>query len=555
MISHKSKGFVYPEYISPLPADEFIKGALLKQQMYDEGVEKVQQQLDTYGQIRKNLLKEEDKAYFDQEATKLVNALNKNAGLDFANKNNLRSALSLGKNLVNDPVIANASESAATYQKMMDEYRKLDPKNRSSVNDYFFFKDLNGWLKDGKTGSKLNYNPYTVYTDEHVKLWKELSTSLKPEEAEYPVFDPKDNKWVIQKKYSGVTAQRFRDAYMNGLSAQARAQLEMEARYTLETGDRDQITSFYTQDLNNKLTSLNLELEKDTQQLAEINAKYGDKSPEALRLKERITSATNTLNFYQEKQSKELNDNDLIGFLRDDKVLDAAGAFAYKNESSKLEANPYVVDYYKMQNNIAEARAKAAIDIEKEAELVRRGLKDGATNAMLSAGAYAPDATYTSKPALTSMRDIYGQVQSGEEGAQIQLGLQRFGEGKTVAETLARAADERNWDPTDRRTINESFLPSDLKGLSQEQQKARIRRANQLTEAIFWKFKGIYESMQGNRPIATSKDTEDNVNINPGSIISIKEVNGGVRDMSVATFLNMPGDYLARIEEIRVPKF
>ncbi len=555
MISHKSKGFVYPEYISPLPADEFIKGALLKQQMYDEGVEKVQQQLDTYGQIRKNLLKEEDKAYFDQEATKLVNALNKNAGLDFANKNNLRSALSLGKNLVNDPVIANASESAATYQKMMDEYRKLDPKNRSSVNDYFFFKDLNGWLKDGKTGSKLNYNPYTVYTDEHVKLWKELSTSLKPEEAEYPVFDPKDNKWVIQKKYSGVTAQRFRDAYMNGLSAQARAQLEMEARYTLETGDRDQITSFYTQDLNNKLTSLNLELEKDTQQLAEINAKYGDKSPEALRLKERITSATNTLNFYQEKQSKELNDNDLIGFLRDDKVLDAAGAFAYKNESSKLEANPYVVDYYKMQNNIAEARAKAAIDIEKEAELVRRGLKDGATNAMLSAGAYAPDATYTSKPALTSMRDIYGQVQSGEEGAQIQLGLQRFGEGKTVAETLARAADERNWDPTDRRTIDESFLPSDLKGLSEEQQNARMRRANQLTEAIFWKFKGIYESMQGNRPIATSKDTEDNVNIKPGSIISIKEVNGGVRDMSVATFLNMPGDYLARIEEIRVPKF
>jgi hypothetical protein len=553
MISHKSKGFVYPEYISPLPADEFIKGALLKQQMYDEGVEKVQQQLDTYGQIRKNLLKEEDKAYFDQEATKLVNTLNKNAGLDFANKNNLRSALSLGKNLVNDPVIANASESAATYQKMMDEYRKLDPKNRSSVNDYFFFKDLNGWLKDGKTGSKLNYNSYTVYTDEHVKLWKELSTSLKPEEAEYPVFDPKDNKWIIQKKYSGVTAQRFRDAYMNGLSAQAKAQLDMEARYTLETGDKDQITSFYTQDLNNKLTSLNLELEKDTQQLAETNAKYGDKSPEALRIKERITSATNALNFYQEKQSKELSDSDLIGFLRDDKVLDAAGSFAYKNESSKLEANPYVVDYYKMQNNIAEARAKAEIDIAKEAELVRRGLKDGATGAALSMGSYLPDTKYNSSPVIQDLQPIYGQTRSNQEAALIQNGLVKFSEGKTVEQALQAIMDENKISGEDRRDINEMFLPSGvLERLPEAEQRARQARGNRLVEEMFWKFKGIYQTLTGNKEIEQSDKDKPSIKLSPSDTVSVQEMSGGVRDMSVSSLLNRDGSYLSQIKEIRI---
>ena len=302
MISHRSKGFEYPDYISPLPADEFIKGALLKQKMYDEGIDKVQQQLDTYGQIRKGLLKEEDKAYFDQESTKLVNALNKNAGLDFANKNNVRSAMSLGKNLVNDPIISNAAESTATYKKMMEEYSKLDPKNRNSVNDYFFMKDINSWMKDGKTGSSLKYNPYTIYTDEHVKLWGELSQKLQPDSVDVPVFDGKSGEWIVQKKYSGVSAERFRTAYLNGLSGQAKAQLEMEARYALEVGDRDQINSMYAENLTTKLTALNLDIDKITTQRADLASRYGEQAPEVRKADEQLTQARATQRFYEEKQ-------------------------------------------------------------------------------------------------------------------------------------------------------------------------------------------------------------------------------------------------------------
>lgn len=550
MISHKSKGFVYPDYISPLPADEFIKGALLKQKMYDEGIEKVQQQLDAYGQIRKTLLKEEDKAYFDQEATKLVSALNKNAGLDFANKNNLRAALSLGKNLVNDPVIATAAESTATYQKMMEEYNKLDPKNRSAVNDYFFMKDINGWLKDGKYGSKLKYNPYTVYTDEHVKLWKELSSSLKPEEQEFPVFDGASGEWIVQKKYSGVTAQRFRDAYVNGLSAQAKNQLEMEARYSLETGDRNRIANFYTQDLDTKLTAIELNLNKLNEQKRTVAAKYGDSSPEVLRINEQITAENASKVFYENKRSAELTDADLVSFLKEDKILDAAGAFAYRSESSKLEANPYVVDYKRMQNNLAEYQAKAQIDIAKETELVRRGLKDGATNAMLAPGTYMPDTAFTAKPLIQDMKSLYGQATNSQESKMFQLGIARFGEGKTIEETLARANNENSFDPTDRRIINESFLPSGFKQLPVEQQRKNLDKAQRITEDIFWKFKGIYNKLKGGTVPSTEKDAS--ITITDGSIVSILETTGGVRDMSVSAFLNQPGEYLAVVKEIRI---
>lgn len=550
MISHKSKGFVYPDYISPLPADEFIKGALLKQKMYDEGIEKVQQQLDAYGQIRKSLLKEEDRAYFDQEATKLVSALNKNAGLDFANKNNLRAALSLGKNLVNDPVIATAAESTATYQKMMEEYNKLDPKNRSAVNDYFFMKDINGWLKDGKYGSKLKYNPYTVYTDEHVKLWKELSSSLKPEEQEFPVFDGASGEWIVQKKYSGVTAQRFRDAYVNGLSAQAKNQLEMEARYSLETGDRNRIANFYIQDLDTKLTAIELNLNKLNEQKRTVAAKYGDSSPEVLRINEQITAENASKIFYENKRSAELTDADLVSFLKEDKILDAAGAFAYRSESSKLEANPYVVDYKRMQNNLAEYQAKAQIDIAKETELVRRGLKDGATASMLSAGSYLPDSQYNSNPVIQDLNPIYGQTRSPQEANLIQNGLVKFAEGKTVGEALQTIMDEGKISGEDRRDINEMFLPSGvLERLPVAEQRERQKRGDRLVEEMFWKFKGIYQTLQGTRAITQGEDT---YNLKPTDTVSVLEMTGGVRDMSVSSLLNRDGSYLSQIKEIRI---
>jgi hypothetical protein len=552
MISHRSKGFEYPDYISPLPADEFIKGALLKQKMYDEGIDKVQQQLDTYGQIRKGLLKEEDKAYFDQESTKLVNALNKNAGLDFANKNNVRSAMSLGKNLVNDPIISNAAESTATYKKMMEEYSKLDPKNRNSVNDYFFMKDINSWMKDGKTGSSLKYNPYTIYTDEHVKLWGELSQKLQPDSVDVPVFDGKSGEWILQKKYSGVSAERFRTAYLNGLSGQAKAQLDMEARYALEVGDRDQINSMYAENLTTKLTALNLDIDKITTQRAEFASRYGEQAPEVRKADEQLTQARATQRFYEEKQSAGVQDNDLITFLRDDKIFDASGAFAYKNESTKLEVNPYVVDLRRMQNNIAEYQAKAAIDINKEQELVRRGLKDGATAGMLAPGAYEADATFNASTVIQDMKSFYSQLTSGQEGKMWQNGIARFAEGKTVEETLAKAKSENSFDPTYRRSINESFVPSGFKQLPAAEQRKRIARAERITEELFWKFKGIYDTLNGTIPFTNKKDVSTSLKGKDGSIISILETTGGVRDMSISAFYNQPGEYLALVKEIRV---
>ena len=538
MITHRSRGFVYPDYVSPLPADEFLKGVQYKQKMFDEGVALVNSQLDAYREIRNSLLKEQDKKYFDQEATKLVNALNKTAGLDFSVKGNVTAALNTGKQLINDPYIKAAAESSATYKKMMEEYSKLDASKKSNVNDFFFFNEIKNWQNDGKVGSKLNYNPYTIYTDEHVKLWGELSKTLKPEEVEYPEFDQRTGQWIMKKSFSGVSAERFRNAYLNGLSAQAKNQLDMEARYRVMNSDKDALVKSYYQNHQSILTDIDAKMAKNEADKNELIKKYGPNSPEVMRVNESINQLNLTRQYYNEQSSKpadQISDNDLVGFVKDNLIKDAAGSFAYQNTKTELEANPYALDRARMANNITEAQAKARIDIAKEQELDRLGLSSRRASAeeTLAPGAYIPTAAYEKQPGVLSLVDWYGQVESLAQGKQNQAAIQRFAGDNTVEQTLARAEQENSWDPVDSRMIRETFSSPEI------------------AEQYFWKLKGL-KNMLVNGTTKPVNSSGTSLEITPSTILSVKEITGQVRDIPYSAFLKKPGSYLAAIQEIKI---
>ena len=537
MITHRSKGFVYPDYVSPLPADEFLKGVQYKQKMFDEGVSLVNSQLDTYREIRNSLLKDQDKKYFDQEATKLVNALNKTAGLDFSVKGNVTAALNTGKQLINDQYIKSAAESSATYKKMMEEYSKLDASKKSNVNDFFFFNEIKNWQNDGKVGSKLNYNPYTVYTDEHVKLWGELSKTLKPEEVEYPEFDERSGQWIMKKSFSGVSAERFRNAYLNGLSAQGKNQLDMEARYRVMNSDKDALVKSFYQNHQTILTDIGARIAKNEADKNELTKRYGPNSPEVMRVNESINQLNLTRQYYNEQTSKspdQISDNDLASFIKDSIIKDASGSFAYENKKTELEANPYALDRAKMANNITEAQAKARIDIAKEQELDRLGLsaRKASGEESLAPGAYMPTAAYDKQPGVQSFVDWYGQVESLAQGKQNQTAIQRFAGDNTIEQTLERASQENSWNPVDRRMINETFS------------------SPQIAEQFFYKLMGIRNILNGTSKAKNSSGTA--VDLNPSTILSVKEITGQVRDIPYSAFLKKPGSYLAAIQEIKI---
>jgi hypothetical protein len=304
-------------------------------------------------------------------------------------------------------------------------------------------------------------------------------------------------------------------------------------------GDKDGLVKSYYQNHETILTDIDNKIAKNEADKNELIKKYGPKSPEVMR----INQANNDLNlsrqYYNEQMSKpydQISDNDLVGFIKDNMINDASGAFAYQNKKEELQQNPYAVDRAQMMNNIAEAQAKARIDIAKEMELDRLGLsarkaKDG-TEEALAPGAYMPTASYEKQPGVQSFVDWYGQVESLAQGKQNQTAIQRFAGDKTIEQTLDRAADEGNWNPLDRRLINETFS------------------SPQIAEQYFWKLKGIRNILNGSSKAKNSAGTD--VDLNPSTILSIKEVTGQVRDIPYSAFLKKPGTYLAAIQDIKI---
>ena len=366
MISHRSRRVPLPEYVSPLPADIFLKGIQYRQAQYDEGRALVQTQLDNYRKIKDSLKKPQDKEYFDQEALKLVRAINSKAGLDFSIKSNVQSVLSAGKQLINDPIIKQAAESTATYNKMMEEYSKLDGSKKSPVNDYFFFKELKSWMDDGKYGSKLNYNPYTVYTDEHIKLRTDLVSKLKPTITESYEPTP-DGKFIMKYKYSGVSAERFKRAYLAGLSEQAKNQLNMEAMYQLETGDKSKYAQSYTDYLTSVVSELDTKLSSLDADKQQKIKKYGEGAPELVNINSQIADLSMKKKFYSERlnrPSNEISDNELAMFIQDQLITDASEGFAYQQVSKDLKENPYTLDDYRTRNDLALHKLKTKFNIE-----------------------------------------------------------------------------------------------------------------------------------------------------------------------------------------------
>ena len=375
-ISAQHTKFEYPDYISPFPADELIKLAVKKQEMYDEGRSLVQKQIDTYSQIRSELVKDQDKEYFDKSMSSLVKSINGSAGLDFSNKSNVQAVLNIGKPFENDSNLTKAVQSSKNYSKMMEEYKKLDPKFKSPSNDHAYFKGIKSWMDDPNVGSSLGYSQYKPYADGVVKKWGELEKELKPDIQTVYEQSP-DGRWITKQKISGVDQDRFMKAYMSSLTPQEQEQLRLDAEYALDLKGKDNVFSNWQQSQQTNLDAYNRQLSDLEAKRSTAASKLGENDPTTLRLDSEIKKAKMFRDATATKASKTpdtIDQSELVSYLIDNQVFDAAEGYAYKQVESDLNENKYTLEAYKSSLNLGEYQAKAQIDIQKAALMDQMGL-------------------------------------------------------------------------------------------------------------------------------------------------------------------------------------
>lgn len=372
--------FEYPEYISPFPADELIKLAVKKQEMYDEGRSLVQKQIDTYGQIRNQLVKDQDKEYFDKSMSGLVKAINQSAGLDFSNKSNVQAVLGIGKPFESDSNLINAVNSSKNYTKMMEDYKKLDPKLKSPSNDHAYFKGIKSWMDNPNVGAQLGYSQYKPYAEGVVKKWGELEKELKPN-IETVYEQSADGRWITKQKISGVDQERFMKAYMASLTPQEMEQLQMDASYNLDVKGKESVFEKWQQSQQSNLSAYNRQVEDLEGKRQQAASKLGENDPMTLKLDAEIKKAKMFRDATADKASKTLetiNDSELVSYLIDDQVFNAAEGYAYQQIESDLNENKYTLEAYKSSLSIGEYQAKAQVDIQKAALLDQMGLSSSA---------------------------------------------------------------------------------------------------------------------------------------------------------------------------------
>ena len=500
--------FEYPEYISPFPADELIKLAVKKQEMYDEGRSLVQKQIDTYGQIRNQLVKDQDKEYFDKSMSGLVKAINQSAGLDFSNKSNVQAVLGIGKPFESDSNLINAVNSSKNYSKMMEDYKKLDPKLKSPSNDHAYFKGIKSWMDNPNVGAQLNYSSYKPYADGVVKKWGELEKDLKPN-IETVYEQSADGRWITKQKISGVDQERFMKAYMASLTPQEMEQLQMDASYNLDVRGKESVFEKWQQSQQSNLSAYNRQVEELEGKRQQAASKLGENDPMTLKLDAEIKKAKMFRDATADKASKTLetiNDSELVSYLIDDQVFNAAEGYAYQQIESDLNENKYTLEAYKSSLSIGEYQAKAQVDIQKAALLDQMGLSSSADGSSSKKQGTpvgfmpAKDADLNSKN-FTTYQDFTDLMStSTAENTALNVGIANLGglklseDGKTLVPnfTVDKSGVRRN-----KSTV------ADVLAIANAENSVDVGGTTQLTQLLgknrelyLYKLKGLLNKLQ-----------------------------------------------------------
>ena len=274
-------------YVQQLPVEAMVQVGMEKQKRYDEGIQKIQSQIDTIGGM--DIYKPAHKMYLQSKLNELGNNLQMVAAGDFSNFQLVNSVGGMIGQVVKDPVVKNAYESTQLLRKqqaLMEDARKNGKS--SPDNEWWFMNSVNSWQNDPDlmtkfTGEYIEYRdvdkklrdvagkikdmeksidiPYQRNADGSYKLDKDgnpmiddamLRIKVKGTPAEkilnnfYSSLDENDKRQLMitgNYHYRNATKATFQNDIIGTYSAQKKATVDQIAKLAVELNTNDNLTS------------------------------------------------------------------------------------------------------------------------------------------------------------------------------------------------------------------------------------------------------------------------------------------------------------------------
>lgn len=329
-------------YIQQLPVEEMMTVGMEKQRRYDEGIQKIQSQIDNIAGL--DVARDVDRKYLQSKLNQVGNELRTVAAGDFSNFQLVNSTGGMINQVAKDRNIVNAVRSTAKYKKAIENRDKYRQEGKGSPsNDWLFGKQVNDWMNSEDLEEQFN-GDYLPYVD-----WKanarEALKSINPNAViTDDAFDENGRLTdaVIREQFKGVRPERIQQALMASLTPADFQQMQIDGRYKYSNYQPEQFANEVNKSYSEKFADIS---KKRTELIGKKNSS-GDS-----REKENLQSMIDNLDKHLSTTQKEY-DNIAQTFEAGDAesakarlfttnfMTNFSNAFAYSEVSKTYENNP-----------------------------------------------------------------------------------------------------------------------------------------------------------------------------------------------------------------------
>ncbi len=221
-------------YIQQLPVEAMVKVGMQKQQQYDEGIQKIQTNIDNIAGL--DVIRDVDKAYLQSKINELGSNLKVVGAGDFSNFQLVNSVNGMTNQIAKDSNVQEAVGSTARVRKEQANLETARKAGKSSVqNEAYFNKDLNKWVNSSNL--KEGYNGrYIEYTDIDKKL-REVADKVHELDNSIDIPFKRDSAGNILK---GSDGKPMIDDAMLSISTKGKPASKLLANFYSSLNENDQ---------------------------------------------------------------------------------------------------------------------------------------------------------------------------------------------------------------------------------------------------------------------------------------------------------------------------
>lgn len=333
----------YAPYEKQLPTEEMVQVGMYKQQKYDEGLQKIQGNIDNIAGL--DVYRDVDKAYLQSKLNQLGNNLSTVAAGDFSNFQLVNSVNGMTNQISKDPNVMNAVSSTATIRKGMSDMNEAKKAGKSSPsNEWMFNSQVNNYTNDQNLKSGFN-GKYEQAIDTEKPLVEALKAAhadkFEGDENVYNGDGTINHDLLNHKLTEGLSTSKVagiaRSVYSDPSIAR---QLQIDGLYNYRNYNSDDLIKDKASILDSQKQKIN---DQTTSLKVYATLAKGDKKIQANKNLQSNQVTLDTLDSQFEKYKLfaiQNPDAAKTSMYLDNKIQQAINDFSWTTESSKKEVDP-----------------------------------------------------------------------------------------------------------------------------------------------------------------------------------------------------------------------